>query len=356
MSLFSPLTVKTITFKNRVVVSPMCQYSSQDGLVNDWHKVHLGSRAVGGAALVIMEATAVTPEGRISAGDVGLWSDHQTEPMKSITSFISSQGSVPGIQLAHAGRKAGTFIPWKGSGSVPLNDGGWETLGPSALAFDPTHAAPKAMTFGDIQKTIDAFVHATRRAVEAGFKVVEIHAAHGYLLHQFLSPLSNQRADNYGGSLENRMRFPLEIVQAIRKAWPDSLPLFIRISATDWVDGGWTLEESVEFCKKVKTLGVDVVDASSGGMVPYAQIKLSPGYQVPFAEKIKKEAGIHTMAVGMVTEPSQADALIREGKADLVALARVFLRDPYWVFNAAHELNVDIPWPVQYGRGKKPKK
>ena len=348
MSLFTPLTVKGITLKNRIVVSPMCQYSSVEGLANDWHLVHLGSRAVGGAALVMVEATAVTAQGRISPDDMGIWSDKHVEAFLPITRFIESQASVPGIQLAHAGRKASTYSPWKGKGAIKPGQGDWETLAPSALPFQEDWHRPKAMTVGDLLATKEAFVLAAQRAFKAGFEFLEVHSAHGYLLHQFLSPLSNQRKDEYGGSLENRMRYPLEVVKAVREAWPDNLPLAVRISATDWAEGGWTLEESVEFAKRLKALGVDLVDCSSGGLVPHARIELGPGYQLPFSERIKKEAGIHTMAVGMITEPAQAQQVLDEGKADLVVMARAFLRDPYWALHAAQALGVDVKWPVQY--------
>jgi len=330
----------------------MCQYSSVQGRANEWHLAHLGSRAVGGAALVIVEATAVTPEGRITPDDMGLWGPEHVEAFLPITRFIMSQGAVAGIQLAHAGRKASTYSPWKGEGSLKPSDGAWPTLAPSPLAFQEGWQTPQSMTPEQIQETTAAFGKAAARAQSAGFEFLEIHSAHGYLLHEFLSPLSNHRTDAYGGNLENRMRFPLETVAAARKAWPDSLPLSVRISCTDWAEGGWNLEESVEFSRRLKALGVDVVDCSSGGLVPHAKVPIGPGYQVPFAERIKREAGIHTMAVGLITDPHQADALVREGKADLVALARAFLKDPYWALHAAHTLGVDVPWPKQYSRAK----
>jgi len=352
MSLFSPFTVKSVTFRNRILVSPMCQYSSVNGLPNEWHHTHLGSRAVGGAAAVIMEATGVTPEGRITPDDMGIWSDDHAESFRPITRFIKSHGAVAGIQLAHAGRKASTYAPWKGEGSLRPEDGAWTTLAPSAIPFQSHWQVPKAMEEVEIKTAVAAFSQAARRAFDAGFEFVEIHSAHGYLLNQFLSPLSNHRQDEYGGSLENRMRFPLAVAAAVRQAWPENLPLSVRISAVEWVQGGWTLEESVELAKRLKGLGVDLVDCSSGGSSPHAKIPVAPGYQVPFAEKIKKEAGIETIAVGLITEPAQADAIIREGRADLVALARAFLRDPYWALNAADALGVDVPWPVQYTRAK----
>jgi 2,4-dienoyl-CoA reductase-like NADH-dependent reductase (Old Yellow Enzyme family) len=356
MSLFTPLTLKAITFKNRIAVSPMCQYSSIDGLAAEWHMVHLGSRAVGGAALVIVEATAVTPEGRITPDDMGLWSEAHQEAFRPITRFIESQASVPGIQLAHAGRKASTFSPWKGEGALKTGNGAWETLSASALPFQADWHTPRAMTGEDLRRTAEDFAKAAKRAFLAGFEFLEVHSAHGYLLHQFLSPLSNQRKDEYGGGLSNRMRFPLEVVGAVRKAWPENLPLAVRISATDWAEGGWDLEQSVEYAKKLKALGVDLVDCSSGGLVPNAKVQVGPGYQVPFSERIRKETGVHTMAVGMITEPAQAEAVIEEGKADMVALARAFLRDPYWALHAAHTLGVDAHWPAQYGRAKPVKK
>jgi 2,4-dienoyl-CoA reductase-like NADH-dependent reductase (Old Yellow Enzyme family) len=352
MSLFTPFTIKSVTFRNRILVSPMCQYSSVNGLPNEWHLTHLGSRAIGGAAAVIVEASGVTPEGRITPDDMGIWSDVHAAAFRPITRFLKSHGTVPGIQLAHAGRKGSTYAPWKGEGSLKHEDGAWTTLAPSAIPFHDHWQVPQAVDGVGIKTTIADFGKAAQRAFEAGFEFVEIHAAHGYLLNQFLSPLSNHRKDEYGGSLENRMRFPLEVAAAVRQAWPENLPLAVRISATDWVEGGWTLEESVELAKRLKALGVDLVDCSSGGSSPHAKIPVGPGYQVPFAEKIKKEAGIDTIAVGLITEPAQADAIIQEGRADFVALARAFLRDPYWALNAAHTLGVEVTWPVQYLRAK----
>jgi len=354
LSLFSPLTIKSVTLKNRIAVSPMCQYSATGGLANDWHLVHLGERAQGGAGLVIAEATGVTAQGRISPDDTGLWSEAHAAAFQPVTRFIKTQHSIPGIQIAHAGRKASTYSPWKGSGKLTPADGAWTCLAPSAAAFLPGEPLPQAMTAQDIQETVAAFARAAALAVSAGFEYLEIHSAHGYLLHQFLSPLSNQRQDAYGGSLDNRLRFPLEVVAAVRQAWPERLPLAIRISSTDWVEGGWTIEESIEYARRLKTMGVDVVDCSSGGSSMSAKIPVGPGFQVPFAERIRKETGILTMAVGMITEPAQADAIVREGRADLVALAREFLRDPYWALHAAHALGVDLPWPNQYSRAKPP--
>jgi 2,4-dienoyl-CoA reductase-like NADH-dependent reductase (Old Yellow Enzyme family) len=355
MSLFTPLTLRELTFKNRIAVSPMCQYSSVDGFANDWHLVHLGSRAVGGAGLVLMEATAVAPEGRISPDDMGLWKDEHIEFLSRITNFIHAQGSIAGIQIGHAGRKASTSAPWKGHGALRPEQGGWEkVLAPSALAFSETYLTPHAMTLDEIASLQTAFEKAARRALQAGFKALEIHAAHGYLLHEFLSPLSNQRNDQYGGSLENRCRLLLEIAQALRAIWPANLPLFVRISASDWAEGGWDLPQSIQLCQRLRELGVDLIDCSSGGLVSYAKIPLSPGYQVPFAEGIKRGAQIPTGAVGLITDPKQANAIIEEGQADLVLLARELLREPYWPLKAALALGVDekAPWPSQYERGK----
>jgi 2,4-dienoyl-CoA reductase-like NADH-dependent reductase (Old Yellow Enzyme family) len=351
--LFQPLTLRQLTLPNRIVVSPMCQYSAAvDGLANDWHLVHLGSRAVGGAGLVIFEATAVRPEGRISARDLGLWNDEQIEPLRRITAFIESQGSVAGIQLAHAGRKAGTWWPWSGQhGSVPVAEGGWTPVGPSAIAFDPKHVAPTALDEAGIADVIQAFVQGAERALAAGFKVVEVHAAHGYLLHQFLSPLSNRRQDQYGGSFENRIRLLLEVTQAVRQVWPEELPVFVRLSATDWVEDGWNPDETVELACRLKTLGVDLIDVSSGGTSANAEIPIGPGYQTQFAERVRREAGIATGAVGMITEAAQAEHVLRTGQADLILLARELLRDPYWPLHAADYLrDKSVPWPGQYVR------
>ena len=347
--LFEPLPLRDVTLRNRIAVSPMCEYSSIDGVANDWHFVHLGSRAVGGAGLVLTEAAAVSPEGRISPDDLGIWSDAHVEPLARIVRFVRSQGSRVGIQLAHAGRKASTPAPWKGRGRIELADGGWQPLAPSAIPFAPDYHTPTAMTRDDIRRAIDDFVAAAQRAVTAGFEVVELHAAHGYLAHEFLSPLSNQRDDQYGGSFGNRIRFTLEMVTAVRAVWPERLPLLVRISATDWADGGWTLDESVELARLLKKEGVDLIDCSSGGLVPYAKIPVGPGYQVPFAERIR-ESGISTGAVGMITTPAQADAIVRNGQADLVLLAREFLHDPYWPLHAAEALGVTAEWPPQYLR------
>jgi 2,4-dienoyl-CoA reductase-like NADH-dependent reductase (Old Yellow Enzyme family) len=319
----------------------------------DWHLVHLGSRAVGGAALVMAEATAITPDGRISAEDLGLWSDAHIEPLKRIFAFIAGQGAVPGIQLAHAGRKAGTAAPWKGGHPVAPADGGWTPiLAPSALPFAPDSQTPQAMTEGEIAQTVQAFADAARRALAAGAKVVELHAAHGYLLHSFLSPLSNQRADGYGGSFENRARIVKETVQAVRKVWPQSLPLLVRLSCTDWTEGGWTIGDSVALARALKPLGVDAMDCSSGGNVARAKIPAGPGYQAEFARRVRAEVGMPTVAVGMITGAAQADHIVRSGQADAVMLARELLRDPYWPLRAARELGHEIRWPEQYERAK----
>jgi len=350
--LFAPLKIKSIEFKNRIWVSPMCQYSSEDGHPTDWHLVHLGSRAAGGAGLVVIEATAVSPEGRISPADSGIWSDDHIAGFKRITDFIKSQGSVAGIQLAHAGRKASTPAPWIGGTNVAKSDGGWQPVGPSLIAFDDGYAVPSAMSHDDIAKAISDFELATERSLQAGFEVVEIHMAHGYLMHEFLSPIANKRSDQYGGSLENRMRFALEVTKAVRSKWPKELPLFARISATDWAEGdaGWNLKDSTVLCQKLKELGVDLIDCSSGGMLPAAKIPIGPGYQVPFAAAIRKDVNILTGAVGMITEPSQAEGILQEGMADVIFMAREFLRDPYWPQRAAKALDAKIAKPKQYGR------
>ena len=350
--LYSPLSIKSITLKNRIVISPMCQYSATDGFATDWHLVHLGSRASGGAGLVIQEATSVSPEGRISPEDLGLWKNEQIEKLKQITQFIISQNSVPGIQLAHAGRKASAASPWNGGRKVPNDQGGWDTVAPSAIAYHDNEKAPIALDKTGIQKVISDFKSATKRALEAGYKVIEIHAAHGYLLHQFMSPLSNLRTDEYGGSFENRIRLTLEVVAAVQSEWPENLPLFIRISATDWAEGGWNLEESIQLSKILKEKGVDLIDVSSGGAVSHQQIQLCAGYQVPFAETIKKESGIRTGAVGLITDAKQAEEIITSGKADLVLFARESLRNPNLGLTFAHDLQADVQWPKQYERAK----
>lgn len=350
--LFEPFTLRQLTLPNRVVVSPMCQYSAVDGFANDWHLVHLGSRAVGGAGLVVIEATAVVPEGRISPDDLGLWSDEQVDALARITRFIEAQGSVAGVQLAHAGRKASTWRPWSGKhGTVPASEGGWAPVGPSSIAFDPEHSAPIELDKAGIDKVVHAFVEATRRAQAAGFKVVEVHAAHGYLLHQFLSPLSNRRTDEYGGSFDNRCRLLLEVVEAVRQAWPAELPLFVRLSATDWVDDGWNEEDTIELARRLKALEVDLIDVSSGGTAANAEIPIGPGYQTQFAERVRRDAAIATGTVGMITEAVQAEHILRTGQADLIFLARELLRDPYWPLHAADFLkDKQVPWPAQYVR------
>ena len=350
LNLFSPLKLRSVEFSNRIGVSPMCQYSSEDGFATDWHLVHLGARAQGGAGLVIVEASAVTPEGRISDGDLGIYKDEHIAQLKRIVDFIHSQGARAGIQLAHAGRKASMSVPFGGERLLKPEEGGWQTVGPSAVAFSPTYSVPQALDQAGIDATVWAFGAAAKRAVEAGFDVVEIHAAHGYLLHEFLSPLANQRTDAYGGSLENRMRLPLEVVERVRAVWPEHLPLFVRISATDWAEGGWNADESVELARQLKERGVDLVDCSSGGQVPNATIPVGPGFQVQFAERIRREAGIATAAVGLITEAAQANEIVAEGKADLVLLAREMLRDPYWAVHAAAALGEAASWPKQYLR------
>jgi 2,4-dienoyl-CoA reductase-like NADH-dependent reductase (Old Yellow Enzyme family) len=350
--LFSPYQLREVSFRNRIWVSPMCQYSSDHGLPTDWHLVHLGSRAVGGAGLVMVEATGVSPEGRISPQDSGIWTDAHAKAFSRITRFIKEHGAVPGVQLAHAGRKASTEVPWRGDGAVLPERGGWEPIAPSAIAFSPTYPMPREMTPADIEKVIEQFTAATRRALYAGFETLEIHSAHGYLLHEFLSPLSNHRTDEYGGSLENRMRLLLRVTRAVRAQWPARLPLLVRISATDWAEGGWDLPQSIQLAMKLKELGVDMVDCSSGGLVAHAKIAVRPGYQVPFSEAIRREAGIATGAVGMITEPQQAEEIIAKGQADVVLLARELLRDPYWPLHAAQKLGVNVRWPEQYDRAK----
>ncbi len=351
--LFAPLKLRSVEFKNRIFVSPMCQYSSDDGMPNDWHLVHLGSRAVGGAAMVIVEATAVSPEGRISPGDCGMWTDEQSEAFKPITHFINEQNCVPGIQLAHAGRKASTDAPWRGGQALSEAQGGWRPIAPSPLAFNQASPIPREMTPADIDQLIGQFVAAAGRCLEAGFQVLELHMAHGYLLHEFLSPLSNQRTDQYGGGIGNRMRLPLQVAAGVRKIWPDHLPLFVRLSCTDWVDGGWDLAQSIELSRKLKETGVDLIDCSSAALVPEAKIPLGPGFQVPFAAAIRNQAEIATGSVGLITHAVQAEQIVGTGQADAVLLAREMLRDPYWPLHAAHILGRDVPWPRQYERAKK---
>ena len=353
--LFEPLTLRGVTLPNRIAVSPMCQYTSVDGTANDWHLVHLGSRAAGGAGLVLTEAVAVTPQGRISPHDLGFWSDDQIEPLARIVHFISQRGSIAGIQLAHAGRKGSTSPPWENRGvTLTEAEGGWPIVAPSAVPYDDGCIVPTALTEEGIQEITTAFVQAAGRAQLAGFQVAEVHAAHGYLLHQFLSPLSNRRSDRYGGSFDNRIRLLREVVTAVRNVWPEHLPLLLRISATDWVEGGWDLEQSLELVRQLIPLGVDLIDCSSGGSAPHAKVPVGPGYQTQFAEQIRRETGSRTSAVGMITDPAQADHIIRSGQADLVMLARELLRDPHWPLRAARELGHLVPWPAQYVRSAPP--
>jgi 2,4-dienoyl-CoA reductase (NADPH2) len=347
--LLSPLTIRGVTFRNRVVMSPMCQYSAVDGMADDWHLVNVGSRAAGGVGLAVVEATAISPEGRISPGDLGIWSDAHAQALERTAAFTERMGAVPGIQLAHAGRKASCRVPWEGGGQIPLDAGGWQTLGPSAVPFAEKDRPPQPLDEAGIRTVIGQFRAAAQRAVRAGFRVIELHAAHGYLLHEFLSPLSNRRTDRYGGSLENRMRIVLEAASALREAMPQELPLFVRISATDWVEGGWDLPQSVALAKALKPLGVDLIDCSSGALVPGAKIPVGKGYQVPFADAIRKEAEVMTGAVGLITEPQQANEIVTSGAADLVFLARELLREPYWALHAQKALNQEPSWPTQYG-------
>jgi 2,4-dienoyl-CoA reductase-like NADH-dependent reductase (Old Yellow Enzyme family) len=349
IDLLSPLTIRGVTFRNRIVVSPMCQYSAEDGFAHDWHLVHLGSRAVGGAALVFVEATAVTSEGRISPGDVGIWKDGQIEPLARIARFVQSQGAVAGIQLAHAGRKGSCERAWKGGAKLRPDQGGWPVVAPSAIPFNEGDPIPTSLDQAGIDGIVDAFEAAARRALAAGFRVIEVHSAHGYLLHEFLSPISNHRADEYGGSLDNRMRLLLRVVERLRTLIPEELLLFVRISATDWADGGWEIEQSIQLARRLKSLGVDLIDVSSGGMVPQARIPVAKGYQVPFARRIRDEVDIRTGAVGMITEPQHADEIITGGDANLVFIAREFLREPYWALKAQQTLGQDPAWPAPYG-------
>ncbi len=351
--LFSPIEIRGIKLRNRIVVSPMCQYSSKEGFPTDWHFVHLGSRAVGGAALVITEAMAVSPKGRISPDDAGIWNDKHAESYKKITAFIKSQNSVPAIQLAHAGRKASTYAPWKGNGAVSEQDGGWQTIAPSSTPFAANYPLPKEMSKQDIQDVIEQFKLAAERSIESGFQLIELHFAHGYLVHEFFSPLSNFRKDDYGGSLENRCRLAVEIARNVRNVIPDEMPLFVRISATDWTENGWDILQSVKLAEWLKDVGVDLIDCSSGGNVANADIPLGPGYQVPFSEEIRKKVDILTAGVGLITSPEQAENIIRTRQADLVVLAREMLRNPYWPLYAAEKLKTDIQWPDQYKRAKR---
>jgi 2,4-dienoyl-CoA reductase-like NADH-dependent reductase (Old Yellow Enzyme family) len=352
MHLFDRYTLRSVTFRNRIFVSPMCQYSSGDGLPNDWHLVHLGSRAVGGAGLVMVEASGVSPAARITAWDSGIWSQHHADAFRRIAAFIENSGAVAGIQLAHAGRKASTDVPWRGGRVISDGPNSWQTLAPSPIPFRDGEPVPHELMSGEIDAIVEEFVRSTELALDAGFGVVELHMAHGYLLHEFLSPLSNVRTDEFGGSLENRMRFPLRVAERVRATWPDHLPLFVRISASDWAEGGWDLPQSIEFANRLRDVGVDLIDCSSGGAVPGAKIEIGPGYQVPFARAIRAEAAVATGAVGLITDAHQADEIISSGSADAVLLARELLRDPYWPLHAAHILGVDIPWPDQYQRAK----
>src|SRR5450631_1512961 len=349
MKLFTAFRVREIELKNRIVVSPMCEYSAKDGHPQPWHMVHLGSRAVGGAGLVMTEASAVEERGRISAEDAGIYDDAHIASWRPIAEFVKGQGAVVGMQLAHAGRKGSTAVPSGGGKGVSIADGGWQPVAPSATPVDAAYPVPRALEPDEIREVVGAFRKAAERALAAGFQVVEIHAAHGYLIHEFLSPLSNSGTDEYGGSFENRIRFALEVAKAIREVWPASLPLFCRVSATDWVEGSWDLPQTIELSKRLKPLAVDLIDVSSGGAVPYAKIPVGPGYQVAFAEAIRKQAGIATGAVGMITDPAQADTILATEQADLIFLARELLRDPYWPRRAAKALDVKIAGPVQYG-------
>lgn len=350
--LFTPLKIKSVELKNRIAVSPMCMYSAEDGFAGDWHLVHLGSRAIGGAGLVITEATAVSPIGRISPDDLGIWKDEHIEKLKIITAFIEQYGSVAGIQLAHAGRKASTSSSWKGDKFLLPEEGGWTTVSPSALSFSENTGIPHELTREDIKQIISEFAAAARRALTAGFKVAEIHAAHGYLIHQFLSPLSNQRKDEYGGSFENRIRFLLEVIDVIKKEWNPDYPLFVRISATDWAEGGWDLSQSIKLCAVLNEKRIDLVDVSTGGLVPHAKIPVGYGYQLPFATQIRQETGITVGTVGLITNAVQAETILQNKQADLILMGRQLLRDPYFPLHAARELGEDVHWAVQYERGK----
>jgi len=352
--LFTPLQLRELRFRNRIFVSPMCQYSAErrDGMPDSWHLVHLGSRAVGGAGLVMVEATGVSRAGRISPQDLGLWSDAQRDAFRPIAEFVRAQGAVPAIQLAHAGRKASTDQPWRGGKPLASDTGGWQPLAPSPLPFAEGYTTPHALTPVEIDGVVRDFADATTRALAAGFEVVEIHMAHGYLLHSFLSPLSNRRTDDYGGNLDNRVRLPLAVAGAVRDLWPNHLPVFVRISASDWVEGGWDLAQSIELARRLKEIGIDLIDCSSGGLSPDQRIPATPGFQVPFAAAIRRESNIATGAVGLITEPEQAEQIVARGEADVVLLARAMLRDPYWPLHAARALGTDVPWPPQYLRAK----
>ncbi|GAC1303433.1 MAG: NADH:flavin oxidoreductase/NADH oxidase [Vulcanimicrobiaceae bacterium] len=350
--LFEPFTLRGLTLRNRIVVSPMCEYSSEDGFATDWHLVHLGSRAVGGAGLVLTEAAAVSPEGRITPHDLGIYRDEHIAQLRRIVDFVHAQGAKAGVQLAHAGRKASSARPWEGGKAISVADGGWQPLAPSAVPFAPGDAAPLEMSEGDIVGVLADFAAAAQRARRCGFDAIELHGAHGYLLHSFFSPLSNLRTDRYGGSFENRTRLMREVTSAVRAVIPADMPLFVRISASDWAAGGWSIEDSVRLARGLSALGCDLIDASSGGLVPHQQITVEPHYQVPFAERIRSESGVPTGAVGLITDPLQADQIVRAGQADLVLLARELLRDPYWPLHAASALGVDVAWPPQYDRAR----
>ncbi len=351
--LFQPWQMRDVTLRNRIIMSPMCQYSTPDGVAGNWHLVHLGSRAVGGAGLVMVEAAAVSPEGRISPDDLGIWTEQQAHALRPIVQFLHQHGAVAAIQIAHAGRKASTAAPFHGGAPLPPeSERGWQPIGPSPLPFSSSHTPPKEMSLDDLQRVRDDFVAAAKRAEQAGFRVLELHMAHGYLLHSFLSPISNQRQDAYGASLENRLRFPLEVAAAVRAQWPAELPLWVRISATDWVAGGWDLEQSLVLARELQKLGIDVIDCSSGGMTPDAPIPAGPGFQVPFAARIRQEVQIPTVAVGLISHPLQAEQILLTGQADGIALARELLRNPYWPLQAAQALGVDFPWPPQYERAR----
>jgi 2,4-dienoyl-CoA reductase-like NADH-dependent reductase (Old Yellow Enzyme family) len=353
MHLFEPLQLRGVHLKNRIAMSPMCQYSARDGHPNDWHYLHLGSRAVGGVGLVFVEATSIEARGRISPADLGIWDDAHVEPLARLAQTIQEHGAVPGIQIAHAGRKASTAPPWQGRTPLDEDNGGWsDIVAPSAIAFDEKHFEPVALSKEDIKEIVGAFGKAAERSHAAGFTVLEIHAAHGYLIHQFLSPLTNQRDDEYGGAFENRIRFAEETIRAVRSYWPDSLPLFLRVSTTDWLEGGWDLDQSIELARRIKQLGIDLVDCSSGGIASGATIPVGPGYQTEFAARVRKEAGVLTGAVGLITSPQQADHVVRTQQADLVLLGRELLREPYWALRAAQVLGQDGAWPVQYERSK----
>lgn len=350
--LFTPLKLRDLELKNRIVVSPMCQYSAEGGMPNTWHLVNYGSRAVGGAALVMVEQTSICPEGRSTPACLGLWSEQQAEAFRPIVDFIRQQGAVPGIQIAHSGRKASCESPWHARKYIPVGAGGWQTVAPSALPLTSAHGVPLALTHAQIEVIVEQFADTALRALAAGFEVIELHCAHGYLLHQFLSPLSNTRDDEYGGSLENRCRLPLRIAKTVRDIWPQQWPVFVRISATDWVEGGWELDQSIQLSRWLKDVGIDLIDCSTGGLILDARIPAAPGYQTPFAAGVRKGAGIPTGAVGMITSPEQAEQILVDEQADLIFLARELLREPYWPLRAARELGVDVEWPIQYARAK----